>query len=88
MNNARRKEIAAVKARIEEMVAMRDEIIEQINTIAEAEQEYFDNMPDSFRDGDKGEKADTAISRLQEASSDLEILDFDGIIESLNEAAE
>jgi uncharacterized coiled-coil DUF342 family protein len=88
MNAARRKQIEDVKARIEALTALRDELVEAINAISEDEQGYLDNMPDSFRDGDKGEKAQEAIDALSEATTALEDIDFDAIVGHLDTAAQ
>lgn len=58
MNQERRKQIEEAKSILE---SARDD-----------EQEYFDNMPDSLKDGEKGEKAQTAIDALDEAISACE----------------
>ena len=47
-----------------------------IESIQDEEQEYFDNMPESFQQGDKGQRAEDAISNLDSAR------------ESVDEAAE
>jgi hypothetical protein len=70
MNNDRRKQIA--------------ELIEQLSTIegdasglAEQEREYFDNMPESLQQGDKGTAAEEAADNLDSAvSSVTEALDY------------
>ena len=65
MNKQRRKEIAQALAMVETakgiLEACRDE-----------EQDYFDNMPESFQSGQKGEEAQAAIDALEEASSLME----------------
>ncbi len=88
MNNTRRKQIESVKARIAAIQAEADSIRADVETIRDDEQEYRDNMPESLADGEKGEKADMAISELDQIIDDLGSLidnDFDG---PLNTAAE
>jgi uncharacterized coiled-coil DUF342 family protein len=51
MNAARRKEIDSITAAIEE-------IKNRIEAIEEEERDYFENMPESFQDGDKGQAAE------------------------------
>lgn len=65
MNRERRKEIA-------QALAMIDEAKTLLETCRDDEQEYFDNMPESFQSGEKGELAQTAIDLLDEAISGLE----------------
>lgn len=74
MNNARR---AAIRSIIEKLEALNDEIQEVLGE----EQDYYDNMPESFQSGDKGEVAQNAISNLESA-------DLNDIISSLESAAE
>jgi len=62
MNADRRKALARAKELLSEALAL----IEQAR---DEEQEYFDNMPDSFRDNGPGQKAEEAISGLDDAVS-------------------
>lgn len=81
MNIERRKQIEAIKGRIAALLSEVESIKTDVETIREDEQEYRDNMPESFADGEKGEKADVAISALEQVIEDLESLteyDFDG----------
>ena len=50
---------------------------------AEGEQEAYDNMPESFQMGDKGDKAQEIVSNLEMLDSDLE-----SPIDTINEAVE
>ena len=72
MNKARRTQIAGAI-----------ELLEQAKNILEEacseEQEYKDNMPESFQQGDKGQKADEAISNLENADYLM-----DDVVDSLN----
>ncbi|TRB00441.1 MULTISPECIES: hypothetical protein [Rhizobium/Agrobacterium group] len=65
MNKERRKEIARAAAMIDEAKAI-------LETCRDEEQEYYDNMPESFQDGEKGSTAQEAIDALEEAVSSLE----------------
>jgi len=76
MNDERRKNIAKARDLLTEARVL-------IETARDEEQEYYDNMPESFQSGDKGEKASAAADALGEVASELE--DFDG---KLEEAAE
>ena len=60
MNAARRKEIDAL---IEQM----NKLIAQANLIYEAEQEAFDNLPESFQLSERGEVMESAIDNLDSA---------------------
>lgn len=52
------------------------ELIDQAKGILEScrdeERDYFDNMPESFQDGEKGSVAQQAIDTLDESASSLE----------------
>lgn len=61
MNNERRSKI--------------QEAIELLEEIKDAEQEAFDNMPESFQQGEKGEAMELAISGLDAAISELESIE-------------
>lgn len=69
MNKARRE---AIDKLIERAVELRGEI----EAVLEEEQEYLDNMPDSFRDGEKGQAVEGNILCLE------------GAVENLTEAEE
>ena len=60
MNNTRRKHLRDL---IEKMEGIKSEI-EEIRT---EEEEYYNNMPEAFQDGDKGDRAQTVIEYLDEA---------------------
>lgn len=81
MNKARRTEIAKVITSIEELKASAatlagqlSDIKDSIEQIRDDEQEYYDNMPDNMRDGDKGEAAQSAVNALEEAMSGVETM--------------
>lgn len=76
MNKDRRKAIAKAQASLEEIKG-------EIEMLRDEEQEYRDALPESMADGEKGEKADTAIAALEEAVSQIE-----EAIDQLTEAAE
>jgi hypothetical protein len=76
MNNQRREEIQAV---IDELAALRS----RVEDLQNEEQESYDNMPEGLQQSERGEKAEQAASRLEDA-----LTAFDEIEEALNEAAE
>ena len=65
MNKQRRKALDAIMGKIDEAKA-------ELENLRDEEQEYFDNMPQSFQQGDKGQKAESAISYMEDAISELE----------------
>ncbi|EJQ0681034.1 hypothetical protein ACPTFP_28740 [Pseudomonas aeruginosa] len=88
MNNARRKQIEDIKARIAALLSQAEDIKTDVEAIRDEEQDYRDNMPEAFAEGEKGEKADAAIEALDQVIEDLESLignDFDGQLDTAAE---
>lgn len=65
MNNERRKSISIAHA----LIVRAKSILEDA---AAEEQEYFDNMPESFQYGEKGDAAQEAADNLDNAHGELE----------------
>ncbi len=64
MNDSRRKAIAAILVKLEEAA-------NNVATVYEEEQEYFDNMPESFQNGDKGGTTQEALDALEAAQNGI-----------------
>ena len=81
MNNQRRNRINEVIAQLEEAKSIIEECKDE-------EQEYYDNMPESFQQSDKGTTAENNVSELEssEYSIDNAIDDLQGIIEKIDDA--
>lgn len=97
MNNKRRKQIDKAMSDLESIrnvyTAFRaavDDLQEAIESVQSDEREYFDNMPESLQGGDKGQAAEAACDKLQEAIDELDGMpeqDFiDTMITALDEA--
>lgn len=65
MNNKRR--VALGKA-----CTYLDAALSIVNNIKEQEQDSYDNMPEQFQEGDRGEKMENVISLLEDSISDIE----------------
>jgi hypothetical protein len=76
MNSQRRKDIAAV---LNELADLRS----RIETIQSDEQDAYDNLPEGIRDSERGQKAEEACSRLDDA-----VTAFDDLESALNDAQE
>lgn len=76
MNNTRRKSLREL---IEKTEGLKLEI-EELRT---EEEEYYNNMPEAFQDGEKGDRAQMVIEYLDEA-----ITAAGDVIENLTSAAE
>ena len=64
MNNDRRKRIAAIKEKLEELQGLASDIRESLTGLADEERESFDNTPECLQ----SEKAEAAADALQEAN--------------------
>lgn len=86
MNAERRKRIDKVIAVIEALSSEFDTAKTMIEEILNEEQEYFDKMTESFQNGDKGQKAQSAIDALTVAMDTLEQVDLTEATRNLEEA--
>ena len=75
MNNTRRKNLRG-------LIEKTEGIKQGIEELRTEEEEYYNNMPSSVQDGEKGDRAQTVIEYLDEAITAA----GDGI-ENLNSAA-
>lgn len=76
MNNTRRKSLR-------ELIEKTEGIKQEIEEIKTEEEEYYNNMPSSVQDGEKGDCAQTVIEYLDEAMTAA-----GDVIENLTSAAE
>jgi len=87
MNKQRRKELRALRDRWEkiktDMLALKDDL-EQVK---DAEDEAYNNLPDSVRDGDKGSQMSEFVDAMTNACDALEDcaengVDFDNMYDA------
>jgi ribosome recycling factor len=76
MNANRRKEIKKLSSQLEDLKM-------SIESIKDEEQEHLDTMPDSLKEGDKGQSAENAINALTTAMDDV-----DAVVTQLEEAVQ
>lgn len=88
MNKQRRKAIESLIGRIDAVKEMIDGIKLDLETVQSEEQDAYDAMPESLQNGEKGERAQEAIDALQEATDELENIEFDTATDALNRASE
>ncbi len=74
MNAERRKKLDDILSRLEQIRA-------DIKIVKDEEQEAYDNLPESFQNGEKGEAMQSAISSLEDADNDV-----DSIISNIENA--
>lgn len=74
MNRTRRK-------RLGEAFDKCAEILEILEEVKQEEEEAYENLPDSFRDGDRGEEMQNYIEMIEEAAGYIE--DAESVIEQI-----
>lgn len=88
MNNARRKELTRIANELETLFDQLSEVVSQLESVKEEEQETYDNMPESFQNGDKGERVTAAVDALEEAISAVDVDNMRGALEYISTASE
>lgn len=81
MNKDRRK-------RLGEAVDLLEQAKSIIEECKDEEQEYYDNMPESFQSGDKGSTAESNVENLDLAECSIEgaVDDLNSVVEKIDEA--
>ncbi len=64
MNKTRRKDLCAIWNKL-------TDILEDIKAIKEAEEDSFENLPESLQQSEKGQKMEDSVYQLEEAISSL-----------------
>lgn len=72
MNQNRRKALSEAMQVLEVCKTSLDDAKALIETARDEEQEFFDNMPESFQQADKGQAAEAAVESLDNAISSIE----------------
>lgn len=66
MNAERRKTLATLQLRLNrEVQPVLSELTDGVQSVLDAEQEAFDNLPESLQEGEGGKKMQEAIGALQ-----------------------
>ena len=79
MNKQRRKELADILAKLEELENLRSEIKERLETVRAEEEEALDNLPESLQDSERGQQMQEYIDTLDEAIDNLDEFDWESI---------
>lgn len=87
MNKERRSTIKELQERMQKLIEEACSLREAIDEVRDEEQEYFDNMPESLQNGDKGQKAQQAIDAMDEAVGYLDYLADSDAADKLEDAA-
>lgn len=85
MNAKRRKALAAIITRLEELDSLRSEIKEQLEEVRDEEQEALDNMPESLQESERGQQMQEYIDAIESAITELDYIDLEGTIDQLRE---
>lgn len=64
MNKVRRGQLEKIQTELETLA-------ERLGTLLEEENEYYDNMPENFQNGEKGDKAQAAIEAMDSALNSI-----------------
>ena len=64
MNKLRRKSLAEVIAKLEELDSLRQEAMEMLQGVLDEEQEAYDNMPESLQYSERGEQMQEYIDSM------------------------
>lgn len=88
MNAKRRKSLRAIITRLEQLEGLRSEIQELLEEVQDEEQEALDNMPESLREGERGQQMEEYIDTMAGVVGDLDCMDLDGLADQLREIVE
>lgn len=86
MNAERRKELDKALAIFEKISGDIEELKSIIDSAASDERDYYDNMHENLKGGDKGTQAEAAAGGLEEVRDALEEFDIDDLRSKVEEA--
>ncbi len=86
MNNARRKQIADIIGKLQEIDL--ESLASEVRELADEEQEAFDNMPEGLQQSERGQASEAAAGALSEAADALDNFDISEIVGYLEQASE
>lgn len=86
MNNERRKALRDLASQIETKIDELSELMSELENIKSEEQDGFDNLPESFQEGARGEAMQAAIDNLEEATSAIDCDEMRGALSYIEEA--
>jgi predicted negative regulator of RcsB-dependent stress response len=86
MNAERRKSIQQAIELCKKAEPLLRQIYDLIESVEDDEQESYDNLAESFQTGEQGQRMEEVLGYLEEAKSEIEALNLDSIVESLENA--
>ena len=87
MNKARRASLKLALTKIETLTACIEEIKEDLQSVLDAEEEAYENLPESIQGGERGEQMQEYFDALDAAIDSLDELDTDELYSSIEEIA-
>lgn len=88
MNNLRRKEINKAIDLLTSAKAAWETALGIIESAADEEREYYDNMPENMQASEKGDSADSAATMLEEVKDAMQECDLDDLISRLDNSTQ
>ena len=88
MNKIRRKAVAKIITKLEELKNLRSEIYEMLEEVKDEEQEALDNMPYSLQESERGQQMQEYIDTMDSVLSDLDLIDTESLGQQLEEITE
>lgn len=85
MNKARRKDLARIVAKLELLDTVREDLMADLESIRDEEQEALDNLPESLQESERGEQMQEYIDTMEEILDDLEQLDIEDMVDRIQE---
>ena len=86
MNKLRRKSLAEIVSKLEELDSLREEIKEMLQGVIDEEQEAYDSMPESLQGSERGETMQEGIDSMQgvyEALDEMDVTDWCSILSEI-----
>ena len=85
MNAADRKTIDILKGKLADLQSQTEDVAGELRTLADAEQEKFDNLTEGLQQAESGQAIEMAAQTLDDAASAAEDGDLAACIASLDE---
>lgn len=79
---ARVQKVDLAKSRADRLAQIAGDVDDcrgEVESLKEELQDWYDNLPESFQSGEKGDALQSAIDSLQEIEDSLEGVDFDSV---------
>ncbi len=86
MNKARRKNLASLIERLEELKTELESITVDLEELKVEELEYMDNIPENMQSGERYEIAEAAFDAMENALDSLNEIDIEEVINNIADA--